>query len=121
MRKASSKRISTQKSPTTVGNAAVNAYAESGGSSEAVSLKSVKQGDNLPNGLREMDKKEMNKKTTTKAATNSTSARTKAKAKTSISEDDIALRAWLIWNEEGCPEDRAIENWLKAETELRSS
>jgi hypothetical protein len=30
----------------------------------------------------------------------------------------IAERAYLIWEQKGCPEGRALENWLQAEAEL---
>ncbi|NLF25405.1 MAG: DUF2934 domain-containing protein [Deltaproteobacteria bacterium] len=30
----------------------------------------------------------------------------------------IALRAWEIWQAEGCPQGREIEHWLRAEAEL---
>jgi hypothetical protein len=30
----------------------------------------------------------------------------------------IALRAWEIWQKEGCPEGRALNHWLRAEQEL---
>ncbi len=31
--------------------------------------------------------------------------------------DDIALRAYEIWCDEGCPEGRALDHWLRAEQE----
>jgi Protein of unknown function (DUF2934) len=30
----------------------------------------------------------------------------------------IAEGAYLIWEQKGCPEGRALENWLQAEAEL---
>lgn len=30
----------------------------------------------------------------------------------------IALRAWEIWQREGCPEGRDLDHWLRAEREL---
>ena len=36
-----------------------------------------------------------------------------------LSNDAIANRAWQIWLKEGCPEGRALEHWLQAESELR--
>ena len=36
-----------------------------------------------------------------------------------VSNDAIANRAWQIWLKEGCPEGRALEHWLQAESELR--
>lgn len=30
----------------------------------------------------------------------------------------VQLRAWEIWREEGCPEGRQLEHWLRAEKEL---
>jgi hypothetical protein len=30
----------------------------------------------------------------------------------------IAERAYLIWEQKGCPEGKALENWLQAEAEL---
>jgi hypothetical protein len=32
--------------------------------------------------------------------------------------DEVALCAYLIWQKEGCPEGRAKEHWLQAETQL---
>jgi hypothetical protein len=40
---------------------------------------------------------------------------------TSLSADDVALRAYLIYLEEGCPEGRHLDHWTRAESELRSS
>jgi hypothetical protein len=40
---------------------------------------------------------------------------------TSISADDVALRAYLIYLEEGRPEGRHLDHWTRAESELRSS
>jgi hypothetical protein len=34
------------------------------------------------------------------------------------SKDDISRRAYAIWESEGCPEGRAVDHWLRAETEL---
>ena len=30
----------------------------------------------------------------------------------------VQMRAWEIWREEGCPEGRQLEHWLRAEKEL---
>ena len=38
-----------------------------------------------------------------------------------VTVDLIAERAWLIWQEEGCPEGRDLQHWLRAEQELSSS
>lgn len=35
-----------------------------------------------------------------------------------ISPDDIALRAWQLWQEEGCPSGKELEHWCRAEKEL---
>jgi hypothetical protein len=35
------------------------------------------------------------------------------------SETDVARRAYLIYLEEGCPEGRHLDHWLRAELELR--
>ena len=32
--------------------------------------------------------------------------------------DDIAVCAYLIWEQEECPEDRDTTHWLQAETQL---
>ena len=34
-------------------------------------------------------------------------------------EADVARRAYLIYLEEGCPQGRHFDHWLKAESELR--
>lgn len=36
-----------------------------------------------------------------------------------VTNEMIALRAWEIWNREGCPHGRDFENWLQAESELQ--
>ena len=36
-------------------------------------------------------------------------------------QTEIALRAWEIWQREGCPEGRDLDHWLRAEQELRAS
>jgi hypothetical protein len=34
-------------------------------------------------------------------------------------EADVARRAYLIYLEEGCPQGRHLDHWLRAESELR--
>lgn len=36
-----------------------------------------------------------------------------------ISEDQIRERAYYIWQQTGCPTGSELENWLRAEAELR--
>jgi len=31
---------------------------------------------------------------------------------------DVSERAYAIWEQAGCPEGRALDNWLQAEVEL---
>ena len=33
-------------------------------------------------------------------------------------EDKIRARAYAIWQQEGCPEGRSLDHWLKAESEI---
>ncbi len=35
--------------------------------------------------------------------------------------DEIRHRAYRLWNEDGCPEGRALEYWLRAEAELAAA
>ncbi len=35
------------------------------------------------------------------------------------SHDEIALAAYYIWEERGCPGDDGVEHWLEAEQRLR--
>jgi hypothetical protein len=35
-----------------------------------------------------------------------------------LSREDIARLAYLLWQQRGCPEDSAEENWLEAERQL---
>jgi hypothetical protein len=35
-----------------------------------------------------------------------------------LSHDEIAKAAWLIWQQEGCQHGRALEQWVKAEQQL---
>jgi hypothetical protein len=36
-------------------------------------------------------------------------------------QDEIALRAYSIWEEEGHPQNHDFENWLHAEAQLRQT
>jgi hypothetical protein len=38
-----------------------------------------------------------------------------------ISEDEIARRAYAIWQERGCPPGDGADNWRAAEAELMAS
>jgi len=38
----------------------------------------------------------------------------------SVSDDEVALRAYRIWEATGRPERRALEHWLQAEAQLRA-
>ena len=40
------------------------------------------------------------------------------KSKITRSEADVALRAYQIWEEEGKPDGKDFEHWLKAEAEI---
>jgi len=35
------------------------------------------------------------------------------------SQEDVAIRAWEIWEQEGRPEGRSAEHWNRAQEELR--
>lgn len=37
------------------------------------------------------------------------------------SHEDIALKAYELWQQRGCPEDSAHQNWLEAERQLKST
>ncbi|MGI6525167.1 MAG: DUF2934 domain-containing protein [Bdellovibrionota bacterium] len=37
-----------------------------------------------------------------------------------ITQEQIALRAWSIWQEKGCPQGQDFQNWVQAEQELRA-
>ena len=37
-----------------------------------------------------------------------------------VSAEDVALRAYLIYLEEGCPDGRHLDHWVRAESELRA-
>jgi hypothetical protein len=38
-----------------------------------------------------------------------------------VRHEDIARRAYLIWEQEGRPENHAWEHWLRAEAQLREA
>jgi hypothetical protein len=38
-----------------------------------------------------------------------------------LTDTDVARRAYLIYLEEGCPQGRHLDHWLRAESELRTS
>ncbi len=42
------------------------------------------------------------------------------KLNSATTTDEVALRAYHIWMERGCSEGTSTEDWLTAETELRS-
>jgi hypothetical protein len=54
---------------------------------------------------------------TTMSRTNSATAPTQG---TTLSSGAIALRAYEIWKESGCPNGRDQEHWFRAERELRA-
>jgi hypothetical protein len=58
--------------------------------------------------------------TTTKKKT-STNKSTAASKVQKISTEGVAFRAWEIWQSEGCPEGRHVDNWIQAEKELSAS
>jgi hypothetical protein len=35
--------------------------------------------------------------------------------------DEIALCAYSLWQQQGCPSNHELENWLQAEMQLRQS
>jgi len=37
-----------------------------------------------------------------------------------LPEDAIRLRSYLIWQQEGCPDGRALSHWLRAKAELEA-
>ena len=39
----------------------------------------------------------------------------------SPSHEDIALKAYELWKQRGCPEDSAHQDWLEAERQLKST
>lgn len=56
-----------------------------------------------------------------KAKTKVQARRTNAPQAREPSHDEIALCAMTIWVEEGRPEGRDLEHWLKAEARLRQA
>jgi hypothetical protein len=38
-----------------------------------------------------------------------------------MNEGEVAQRAYLIYLEEGCPEGRHLDHWLRAESEARTA
>lgn len=36
-------------------------------------------------------------------------------------DEDIRQRAWQLWQDEGCPEGRAVQHWLQAEAEVQAA
>jgi len=62
--------------------------------------------------------------TTTKTKSTTTAQKTSSAKVTKSRVCDpsvVSRRAWEIWNENGCPQGRDLENWLQAEKELKSS
>jgi hypothetical protein len=55
------------------------------------------------------------RRSTKRAATSLTSS---SKQKATLSPDQIAKRAYEIWQAQGCPNGQDRENWLQAEREL---
>lgn len=48
----------------------------------------------------------------------STLAATSTKQKNAMSAEQVARRAYEIWQAKGCPHGQDVENWLQAEREL---
>jgi hypothetical protein len=53
-----------------------------------------------------------------KTRTSPTAVKKFSRAKTAPTQDDIALRAYRIYQERGCTPGDPMEDWLKAEREL---
>ena len=39
---------------------------------------------------------------------------------TEFSDEAVRLRSFSIWQREGCPQDRALDHWLRAKAELEA-
>ena len=46
--------------------------------------------------------------------------KTASRAAASPTQEQIAERAWLIWQDQGCPVGCEEHNWFQAETELKA-
>jgi hypothetical protein len=59
-------------------------------------------------------------KTSTKAVRTTVAAKVghASPVTASVTHEDVALRAFLIYEREGCPEGRHLEHWAQAEAEL---
>lgn len=55
----------------------------------------------------------------TKNGTSSKTTHSVSKDNFSVSESDIAARAFNIWLNEGCPIGKEMEHWLEAEKQLK--
>ena len=42
----------------------------------------------------------------------------RARASVSVAPEEVFQRAYAIWEREGCPDDRQLDHWLQAESEL---
>jgi hypothetical protein len=61
------------------------------------------------------------RKTTTigKARKAAGTRRTRSNRPTNLTNEDIAVRAYYIWQSKGCPWGQPLENWLEAEKQVK--
>jgi len=91
---------------------------------KASSTKSSKKTTKKKTAARTKTTKKTTKKKAAGKSTKKTPAkkagRKKAVAAVEPTYDEIAARAFTVWQRKGCPDGRDMDNWREAEAELRA-
>ncbi len=109
------------------GSAALNLYSQDAVGEQLMRVEPApKSSERLPNAIRIVEDKktvriEEKQAPATKKELKTVAAGTPATpvCKT-VTREEISLRAWEIWQREGCPDGQAVRHWLQAEAELRN-
>ncbi len=96
------------------GSAALSFYSQNdAGTGMALIEPAAPSAGRVPNALRVVAPADKEKETEKRPAA-------AAPAPAAIAAERIAAKAWEIWQREGRPAGRALDNWLQAERELKA-
>ncbi len=105
-------------------NAALDMGKESGQKKLELVHDSTKQEapkkEKLPNALRTVATSEKQKESTSISASIFKLRQKEHKEAAPITHEEIAARAWQIWQNNGCHDGQELENWLEAEAQLKA-
>lgn len=106
---------SQKKSSATSSTAAIQAFSGKGeGLMPIPSLRNKESSVEIPNALRFLDRDDASSPRKSASRNQSSSVECVAYPP----REAVAFRAWQIWRSEGCPNNRALANWIQAEKEL---